>query len=88
MLRLISLLEEQDSMVNSLTLSIFLQICTLGIGRDDLMKANIPKYIAPLMSISNNYNRLPYMRSILVASALCRYEDRRAYDPDVILLFL
>jgi len=68
--------------VNSLTLSIFLQICTIGLGRDDLMKANIPKYIAPLTAPSSNYHRTPYMRSILLASALCRVEDRRAYNPD------
>lgn len=80
MIRIIELLEEQDEVINSMALSIFLQVCTTEIGRNKLIKCNISKYISPLTKKTKNYNRKPYQRSIFIIAALCRQEDWYAYD--------
>jgi hypothetical protein len=80
MIRIIELLEEQDKVINSMALSIFLQVCTAEVGREKLIKSNISKYLSPLTKKTKSYNRKPYQRAIMIISALCRQEDWYAYN--------
>jgi hypothetical protein len=82
LIRLIELLEEEDSVISGYALSILLQICTLETGRDALLaSANVPKYLGPLIENHGTYGRRGFQRGILVAAALCRQQDWWAYDP-------
>jgi hypothetical protein len=79
---LVDKLEDSDYTIATYALSILLQLCTLEAGRDALMTSQLYKFISPYIFTTNDYTRIVYLRALLVAVALCRQRDGRAYDPD------
>jgi hypothetical protein len=79
---LVDKLEDSDYTIATYALSIIVQLCTLEAGRDALMTSQLYKFISPLIFTTNDYTRIVYLRALLIAAALCRQRDGRAYDPD------
>ena len=91
LLKIISLLSTEEEAISGLALIVLLQICTLSCGRNALITAaNICTLLHPLMvpeKCNVQYVRRGYERAVLVAAALCRQTDLRAYGESDIATF-
>lgn len=79
--RLVDLLDESDDSVASLSLSTLLQVCTTRPGRDSLVVCKLQERLWAGIASGRSYERPLYLRSVLVASAMARQQQWRAYDP-------
>lgn len=81
LIHLVDLLEEQDHLTASLTLTIFVQCCAFSHGRESLL-TYVPKFIQPMIASTATYDRRPYRRAIFIIAALCRQDEWRYLDPE------
>jgi len=90
MIRVLELIEEQDVSTSTLALCLFLQIATLQEARETLLVSNISVNMAPFIRCTSTtiFSSRPYLRAILITSALLRQHEWRAYDPEELPAFL
>lgn len=83
LVRVLELLEEGIITISTLSMCLLVQLCVFSAGRKALLDADIAKYLRPLcVSEADGYERLPYLRGLLIMAALCRQEQWRSYDPE------
>ena len=79
--RIVDLLEDQDVTVNSLSLTLLLQLNCVDYGRHKLMFVNIPSMIYVAIKPRDNFMNGPYLRSLLATASCLRQHKWRAYEP-------
>jgi len=81
LMRLIELLEESDSTVHSLSMTVLLQLNCVDYGRHKLMLVNLPQMISAGIKPRENCMYGPFLRSLLVTASCLRQNNWRFYEP-------
>jgi len=79
--RLIELLEESDSTVHSLSLTVLLQLNCVDYGRHKLMFVNLPQMISAAIKPRENCMHGPFLRSLFATASCLRQSNWRFYEP-------
>ena len=78
----LNFIEEEDLTISTLSLCLFLQLCTIGDGRETLLCSSLPQQLAPFTKKRKSFTRPSYLRGILINAAVLRQHDWRSYDPE------
>ncbi len=78
----LNFIEEEDLTISTLSLCLFMQLCTIDDGRDTMLCSFLPQHLAPYTKKRKSYTRPSYVRGILINAALLRQHNWRSYDPE------
>jgi hypothetical protein len=79
---ILKFIEEEDLTIATLALCIFIQLCTIEDGRETIMHTWMTEVLSQYTPVSSNYERLPYLRAIMINVSLLRQHDLRYYEPE------
>lgn len=82
-LRLVDLLEEPDQVLCVTSMCILNQLATYAEARVALIEGGIAQQLHSLSLSTAHYGRPAYQRAVYITATLCRQEEWRSYDPEI-----
>lgn len=82
MLRIAELIEEEDVVISTLAMCIFMQLNTKESARGVMIAKGVNQALVPITkALSSDYLRQPYLKAMLVSCSFIRQSEWRTYDP-------